>query len=144
MALKPIYLSEDEKKQLEFRSAHPSADMPSIRADIILLHCAGRSVKMIANDVKLNHVNVRKWIKRYRNGGIEGLRSGMSPGRPPLYSADQKTEFIRIWRTNPYAFGLRFKRWSLQRLRTYLIEKEMVEAISVETLRQIVGAKVEE
>jgi len=142
MSLKPIELTEDEKKQLRFRSENPSPDLPSKRPDIILLHNAGRSITQIEGDVGMCAINVRKWVHRYKKAGIEGLRSGMSTGRPPLFNDEQKAEFIRLWRMNPYALGLRFKRWSLQRLRVYVMEKKIVDQISVETLRQIVGHKV--
>ena len=36
--------------------------------------------------------------------------------------------------------GLPFSQWSLQRMRKYLVDNEMVEQISVETVRQVLRA----
>jgi len=37
--------------------------------------------------------------------------------------------------------GLHYSRWSLQRLRRYLIDQKIVDHISVETIRQIIQSQ---
>jgi transposase len=90
--------------------------------------------------VNLHPINVRKWIHRFNVYGMDGLRSGKSPGRPVVFTQKQRQQIAEIAATNPRTLGLRFSRWSLQNLRRYLIEKKIVKHISVETVRQILQA----
>ena len=39
--------------------------------------------------------------------------------------------------TEPHQLGLHFTTWSLSKLRTYVIEQNIVDTISVETVRQL-------
>ena len=92
----------------------------------------------ISEEVNLHPINVRKWIHRFNELGLDGLRSGKSPGRPPVFSEEQRAQIVQTSRTSPRQLGLHYTRWSLQRLRRYLIEHQIVEHISVETIRQII------
>jgi hypothetical protein len=42
-----------------------------------------------------------------------------------------------MYNTSPRDVGQNFDRWSLQRLREYLINNQIVDSISAETVRQI-------
>ncbi|MEZ4678976.1 MAG: helix-turn-helix domain-containing protein [Caldilineaceae bacterium] len=105
---------------------------------IILLSAEGKSVPEISQTVNLHPINVRKWIHRYGANGVSGLRSGKSPGRPKLFTSKQRLQISQIAGTSPRQLGLNFSRWSLQRLRRYLIEQGVVDRISIETIRQII------
>ncbi|MDE0079842.1 MAG: helix-turn-helix domain-containing protein, partial [Caldilineaceae bacterium] len=91
-------------------------------------------------EVDLHPINVRKWIHRYNQHGLDGLRSGKSPGRPPVFTAAQREAIVDIASADPTSLNLPFNQWSLQRLRKYLIDEEVVDQISVETIRQILRA----
>ncbi len=138
MALYVQNLSEEEQKQIEALICEPEDDLPVNRLLIILLSAEGKSVPEISQTVSLHPINVRKWIHRYTANGVSGLRSGKSPGRPPLFTTTQRRQISKIASTSPRSLGLNFSRWSLQRLRRYLIEQGVVDRISIETIRQIV------
>ncbi len=138
MALYIQNLSDQEVKQIEALICEPEDDLPVNRLLIILLSSEGKSVPEISNAISLHPINVRKWIHRYSANGINGLRSGKSPGRPPLFTQKQRHQISKIAATSPRTLGLTFSRWSLQRLRRYLIERNIVDRISIETIRQIV------
>ncbi|MEZ4730920.1 MAG: helix-turn-helix domain-containing protein [Caldilineaceae bacterium] len=138
MALYIQNLSDQEVKQIEALICEPEDDLPVNRLLIILLSAEGKSVPEISNAVNLHPINVRKWIHRYSAKGINGLRSGKSPGRPRLFTQKQRRQISKIAGTSPRTLGLNFSRWSLQRLRRYLIEQGVVDRISIETIRQIV------
>jgi hypothetical protein len=55
-----------------------------------------------------------------------------------VFNEEQREQIVQIARTNPRQLGLHYTRWSLQRLRRYLMEHGIVEHISVETIRQII------
>jgi len=138
MALYVQNLSEEEQKQIEALICEPEDDLPVNRLLIILLSAEGKSVPEISQTVNLHTINVLKWIHRYTANGVSGLRSGKSPGRPPLFTTTQRRQISKIASTSPRSLGLNFSRWSLQRLRRYLIEQGVVDRISIETIRQII------
>ncbi|MEM7124939.1 MAG: helix-turn-helix domain-containing protein [Chloroflexota bacterium] len=140
MALYVRKLNEPEMKEIETLLHRIESDLPPSRLKIVMLSAEGKRVPEISQAVDLHPINVRKWIHRFNESGIEGLRSGKSPGRPPLFTDEQRERISCIATSDPRNLGLHFSRWSLQRLRRYLIDKKVVDGISVETVRQIVQA----
>jgi transposase len=140
MALYIRELESQEQKQLEVLLGQPETDLPVNRLLIVKLSAEGWRVPEISTMVNLHPINVRKWIHRFNVFGMDGLRSGKSPGRPVVFTAKQRQQIAEVAATNPRTLGLRFSRWSLQNLRRYLIEKKIVKHISVETVRQILQA----
>lgn len=138
MALYVRELKDQEKQELEQLMGDAEKDLPAHRLMIVQLSAEGKRVPEISEEVNLHPINVRKWIHRFNKQGFEGLRSGKSPGRPPLFTEDQRMKISEIASMNPRSLGLQFSRWSLQRLRKYLIEERIVSCISVETVRQII------
>ena len=129
-------LQADERQALEEAANNASLDWAQ-RARIILLSAASKTVPDISTDVGLHPINVRKWIHRFNTRGLAGLQSGKSPGRPPVFSDTQRDQIIQLAHASPRDSGLPFDRWSLQRLREYLINNHTVDSISAETVRQI-------
>ncbi len=137
MAIYARGLRDSEQKRLrEWAQHRGNADMRK-RAYIILLSAQGYTVPQISLQVGLHPINVRKWIHRFNLYGLSGLQSGKSPGRPPRFTDEQKQTIVRLAQISPSHLGLPFKRWSLQRLREYLITSGVVDTISAETIRQI-------
>jgi transposase len=141
MALYTRKLKQQERRTLEAHLQTPEEDLPAHRLQIIMLSAAGKRVPEISEEIHLHPINVRKWIHRFNQDGLDGLRSGKSPGRPPVFDDMQRTQIAQIAATNPRMLGLPYSRWSLQRLRRYLIDQQIVEHISVETIRQIVQSQ---
>lgn len=138
MALYTRKLRQQERRVIEDHLGSPEEDLPTHRLQIIMLSASGKRVPEISEEVNLHPINVRKWIHRFNALGLDGLRSGKSPGRPPVFSDEQRAQIVLSARTSPRQLGLHYTRWSLQRLRRYLIEHQVVEHISVETIRQII------
>ncbi|MBE2237675.1 MAG: helix-turn-helix domain containing protein [Caldilineaceae bacterium] len=141
MALYTRKLKLHERKILESHLDLPEEDLPTHRLQIIVLSAAGKRVPEISEEVHLHPINVRKWIHRFNRYGLDGLRSGKSPGRPPVFTDEQRNEIVTIANTNPRLLNLHYSRWSLQRLRRYLLDHDIVEHISVETIRQIIQSQ---
>jgi transposase len=93
-------------------------------------------VQEISMAVGLHPINVRKWVHRFNQKGIDGLYPRRSPGRPRLFDEKQRQEIIRLAQTSPNTLGLTFSSWSLQRLRSQLIQRGIVPEISAEAIRQ--------
>ena len=106
------------------------------RAQIVLLSTQRVSVREISRRIGMHPINVRKWLHRFNVSGLNGLYPRRSPGRPRLFSDEQRKAIIGLATTNPQELGLSFDTWSLQRLRLQLIEQGIAPEISAETIRQ--------
>ena len=93
------------------------------RAQIVLHAVEGLSAPQIAAKMDLCATTVRLWLKRFNERGVAGLEEGVRSGRPPTYSAEEKSTVIRIALTRPDALGLPFACWTLDRLVAYLSEQ---------------------
>jgi transposase len=106
------------------------------RAEALLLLAAGHPAWFIAQLLEV-HVNTiyadLQAFARHRLRCLQPTRRG-APAR--LTTAQLKT----IWRLaeqSPLNLGLPFARWSLAKLRAYLIRQRLVKAISREHLRRV-------
>lgn len=140
MALFVRELKDEEWKELESLARQAECDVPEQRLMIVRLSAQGRRVQEVSREVDLHPINVRKWIHRFNEEGIDGLRSGKSPGRPPVFSAKQREQIVEIASLDPRQLDMNFSQWSLQRLRKYLIQNGIIDQISVETIRQVLRA----
>lgn len=139
-----IYARKITQQDLnELRRLESSAELPEYRIFVIELSNDGKTVPEISEQIKLNQINVRKWINRFNKYGVLGLKQRPSPGRPPAFNQAQVSQIIATYKRRPRALGLKFTEWSLRTLAEYVTASGFVESISRETLRQIIkGAKV--
>ncbi len=131
-------LLPDERREL-LRMAEGPDPMLAKRARVILLSSEERyRVPEIAAMVGLGSDKVRKWIHRFNERGIEGLRTRpFKPGPPPKYRGATRQKILEIAQTPPRQLGLLFSTWTLHNLQRYLMEQGVVDHISHETLRKI-------
>ncbi len=124
MTLRVRPLSTEERDQLAHlaRSRKRGAGLVR-RAQIILQAVDGLSAPEIAAQMDLCGATVRFWLKRFNERGLAGLAEGVRSGRPPTYSADEKSMVIRTALTRPAVLGLPFACWTLDRLVAYLSEQ---------------------
>ena len=66
---------------------------------------------------------VRHWLKRFNARGLHGLEEDVRTGRPPTYSAEQRSAVINAALTRPADLGLPFACWTLDRLAAYLSQR---------------------
>ena len=113
------------------------------RAQIVLASAQGSKVPDIARRLYFSPAHVRTVIKAFSADGIDGLVPKYCGGRPPKFSEEQRSLIIETALCPPGLMGQPFTRWSLPKLRDFIIKERIVESISVETIRQILkGAKV--
>ena len=94
------------------------------RAQIVLHAVEERlSAPEIATRMGLCGETVRFWIKRFNARGLKGLEEDMRSGRPPTYSAEERSRVIRTALTRPGELGLPFASWTLDRLVAHLSEQ---------------------
>ena len=110
------------------------------RAQIVLLACEQHLIaKAIAEIVREDDETVRRWLKRYRTQGIEGLRDLPMPGAPPKITKAYAERLLEVVRHRPRSLGQPYSMWTLQRLADYMAEQTRIR-VSDETVRRLLCA----
>jgi transposase len=124
MALRVRAVSDEEREQLGrmARSRTVGAGLAR-RARIVLHALEGLKAPGIGARMDLGGATVRHWLKRFNAHGLEGLEEDVRSGRPPTYSAEQRSAVIDAALTRPADLGLPFASWTLDRLVAYLSER---------------------
>jgi transposase len=137
MCLYVRQISNAEGQRLQRILRHERNRIKVRRAQVVLASAQGSKVPAIAARFYYGPAQVRKIIKDFNTNGFQALVPNYCGGRPPKFSADQRSLIIETALCPPDLLGRPFRRWSLQKLREYLIEERVVESISLEWLRQI-------
>lgn len=116
-------MTEQEANQIK-ALAHSRTEPAALvqRAQIILMSREGTRVMQVAERLRVCDRTVRRWIYRFNEAGVEGLRDQSRQGRPLTYSEEQRSEVVAASLTDPQSLGLPFGSWTLDRLQAYLNE----------------------
>ena len=93
------------------------------RARIIVHALEGLKAPEICTRMDLCGATVRHWLKRFNARGLPGLEEDVRSGRPPTYSAEDRSTVIDTALTRPADPGLPFASWTLDRLVAHLTER---------------------
>lgn len=126
--------TEIEKKKLKKALRSPSG-FTRDRARIILLSLDGKQCKEIAEKISCEIRKVRNAIKAFNKTGLKSLERGKAKGAEPRFTQEQKAKMLMVASTEPQKLGMHFTTWSLPKLRKYFIKNEIVDSISIETIR---------
>jgi transposase len=124
MTLRVRALNEEEREALG-RMARSRTNVGAglvRRAQIVLHALDGLKAPEITARMDLCGATVRHWLKRFNARGLDGLKEDVRSGRPPTYSAEQRSAVINAALTRPADLGLPFACWTLDRLVAYLGE----------------------
>lgn len=132
-----VDLTKEEKKQLIelTQKGHKSARKIK-RANILLLADAGKTDAEITESLHTSIPTVERTRKNFvEGGGLDfALNERRRPGRTPKLDAKGETVLIALAQSAPPEGR---KRWTLQMLSDRLVELNVVETISRETVRQV-------
>lgn len=124
-----LELSECDREALQGALARTDSRKYARRCHLILRKAAEDrpSNAALARELGLQQVTVAKWIRRYRSGGLAGLRDLPIPGRPAIFDAVRDAARVR-----------QQVQESRQRLRVAhaQIEQSQGQALSEVTLRR--------
>ena len=128
-----------EKKKLHHMKQSRTNLVNNRHARIILLSQGGNTNQCIANQCDCSATWVRKIIHRYNHGGIEAIiwfpyYCGHSEPRKFFTETIEKIYEITL---SPPQKLIGMSVWSLPKLREYLKSQDIVDSISLETLRQM-------
>ena len=107
------------------------------RAQVVLASNQGYKVPAIAELVHYSEHHVRAIIKDFNQHGLKALEPKPRSGRPTEFDEDDRALIAETAKCPPDLLGCPFKRWSLEKLREYLVKEKIVSSISLETLRSI-------
>jgi transposase len=107
------------------------------RALILLASATGMGPPQIARLVQTDENQVRRVIHEFNTLGWESLRPRTGGGRPRKVTTTTADRIVAIALACPRNYGVPLNRWSLRRLRRYLLRRGVVGQLSVEGLRQV-------
>jgi transposase len=123
MAIRVRTLTDQERRTIEGLAHSRTAPARQVeRAKILWLSFQGLRVPTIAQRVSVHEQTVRDWLKRFNAAGMAGLQDRPRPGKPPTYTAQERSEVIVTALTDPQELGQPFACWTLDRLQVYLNE----------------------
>lgn len=131
-------LNNEELKELN-KAKKSSNSFTKDRATIILLSHAHLSVEEISNKTNRERRSVVYAVKKFNAEGILALQRGKAKGATPKFNDLTKKVILLHFSKQPKDFGLHFTTWTLPRLKKHLVDYKVVESISIERLRQIIG-----
>jgi hypothetical protein len=84
------------------------------------------------------HVNtIHADLRAFDYQSLNSVRQSPLSGAPTRIDAVQRAEILRLADSAPYELGLPYGRWSVEKLRQYLLKHRVVKAISHEHLRRL-------
>ena len=107
------------------------------RAETLLLHAAGVSASAIARLVEVHPHTTYADLHAFRRQGLGSVCQPRRLGAPPRVTPAQRAAIWRLAESPPYELGLPYGRWSLSKLRAYLLRRRVLPAISREHLRRL-------
>lgn len=141
MARKPeVFVRElsDQEGQRLARTTRTSKNAVRLRrATIVMASAQGQSVPDIAVMFATTEGYVRRVIHDFNDRGFAALDPKVSSGRPKRIDEATREQICRVGRCHPQSLGLPFTCWSLTKLVEHLIATRVVDAVSTETVRQI-------
>jgi transposase len=86
----------------------------------LLLVTTGQSCGQVAHLFDEDATTVQRWVRRFEQNGLEGLREGERPGRPRRLDPGQWRRLQADLRKTPRDFGLEANLWDGPVLREHL------------------------
>ena len=108
------------------------------RARMILLRDEGYTVPEIRKITNHHDNNIRKWIHRFNEKGIDGILSRKHIRNAYKITDNIERKIVEIASNDPRKDRLKFSTWSLRVLAGYIMEeKKLVESISHTEIKNV-------
>ncbi len=95
----------------------------------------GKSVTEISRLLARHPSSVQRWLHDYRHFGVQGLKVGKSPGRPPAIDAEGLECLRQTLGCNRRDFDYPFTRWTAATLATHLYRQTHTRVCELTVLR---------
>ena len=134
----PYQISLSGQEQAVLMARARSARGPwrdRVRAVIVLAAAAGQANAAIAAELGICTDTVRKWRRRFAEGGLAGLADAPRSGRPPAFTAADRAEAVALACALPAETGVPLSKWSGPDLARELAARRRI-AVSASTIRR--------
>lgn len=112
-----------------------------LRATIVLLIITGLSISQVSRKTNVTRNTVKKWARRYTSLGLAGLNDLGRKGCPPKFDAEVAMHIIKVACEMPELRGRSIDKWDCSEIANELIRTNIVDSISVETVRRILNSQ---
>ena len=115
-----LALTDEDVAQLDevFRTTEDRRLRDRVQA--VLMASRGRSSEEIGLDLSVNGSTVRRWLQRWREGGLDALRIQWAPGKPAAIGPSLAKKIIGWVRRGPVASGVDRANWTSAALAEHL------------------------
>lgn len=111
------------------------------RAQVVLMSAQSFRVQQIAHASHLHEEYVRELLRQFNRDGVAILNQKPRSGRPPVFTEEERAVIAEYALCPPRALGQPFSRWSLEKLRRFLIQRKIVRSIGLQTMCRILEEK---
>lgn len=133
-------LTPDEAQRLKRLSRRSKVFATRQRAQILLASDSAMSARQIADVLLTDENQVRRVIREFNSDGMTSLHPPTRGGRPRRIDEEIRERIRDIALSRPCDLGEPGTRWSLRRMRRYLIAAKVVEHISVVHLGEVLAS----
>ena len=109
------------------------------RAQMVLLSAQAMDVSKIARVTFTSEDRVRDVLHNFNLDGFHSLYPRYAGGRPPTFTLAQRRVIKKLALSRPVDHDLPFATWSLAKLSDFLVAEGVVDDISHEGLRVLLG-----
>jgi len=112
-----------------------------LRSQVVTMSDQGFRPRQISQATGLHEEYVRELIRLFNEEGLSILKQKPRSGRPAVFSEEIKVILAEFAQSPPQVFGLPFTRWTLEKLRRFVINRKIVRSIGLQTLARILEEK---
>jgi transposase len=115
-------------------SLHPGVRR---RAEAVLLYAAGLNLESIAKSLGAHPNTISADLHAFDEQGVDAVEALEAARSARNVTPEQQAAICQIADLSPVEFGLPWGRWSLAKLRDWLVANRLVKSISREHLRRV-------
>lgn len=127
----------DQLRKLHHLLETPLQPWQRRRAETLVLRATGVCAADIARLLGVHVHTTSADLHTFQQQGLDSVRQPRRTGAPAGLSRAQVRTIWRLAKTPPYDLGLPYGRWSLAKLRAYLVHQHILPTISREHLRRL-------
>ena len=129
---RPI-LSEAQKQELYKGFKEGGTHCLRMRCHSVLLKAEGLTSKEVGKITDMSHVSVNSWLARYKQEGIEGLKTKPGRGRKPILGKEDEQSVLKKVKANRQRVQIAKAEW----------EAETNKSVSSPTFRRFLKSLAE-